>query len=64
MDNINTQRKSRVVLLNAKGHEPTRKGAERSRRIYFFTINRPGSQAGGFNDEKEMGSTLFRDGGC
>ena len=29
---------SRVVILNAKEHEPTRKGAERFNRIYFFVF--------------------------
>jgi hypothetical protein len=29
---------ARVVILNAKEHEPTRKGAERFNRIYFFVF--------------------------
>jgi len=31
----------RVVILNAKGHEPTQKGAERFYRIYFLYHGRP-----------------------
>ena len=30
--------RTRVVILNAKEHEPTRKGAERFNRIYFFVF--------------------------
>ena len=29
---------TRVVILNAKEHEPTRQGAERFYRIYFFVF--------------------------